>query len=66
MFPASVESNVEQYLKKNRSIPANRNAASAPSDASTASAAGIDRDLRHDHHRIHIPRNFFYPAARHP
>ncbi len=45
MLPASVESNVEQYLKKNWRHPCARNQSSAASDCATASAAGIVRDF---------------------
>jgi hypothetical protein len=45
MLPASVESNVEQYLKKNCRVPACLSAEMAASDCATASAAGIVRDL---------------------
>ena len=45
MLPASVESNVEQYLKKKRTQPAAWSAFSASSDWETASLAGIERVL---------------------
>ena len=45
MLPASVESKVEQYLKKNRTQPASCSAFRASSDWATASAAGIERVL---------------------
>ena len=45
ILPSSVESKVEQYLKKNRRAPARRSQDSAASDWSTASPAGIVRDL---------------------
>jgi hypothetical protein len=44
-LPASVESKVEQYLKKKRTQPAACNAFSASSDCETASVAGMDRVL---------------------
>ena len=46
MLPASVESKVEQYLKKNWRQPAASSHWSAASDCATASAAGMVRDLR--------------------
>src|SRR5947208_2905058 len=45
ILPASVESNVEQYLKKNWTVPESRSQVSAASDIATASADGIERDL---------------------
>ena len=46
MLPASVESKVEQYLKKYCRVPARLSAPNAASDCATASAAGIVRDFR--------------------
>ncbi len=45
ILPWSVESKVEQYLKKYCRAPAGRSQASAASDCSTASAAGMVRDF---------------------
>src|SRR5580765_2372099 len=45
MLPASVESKVEQYLKKYWRAPAARSRSSAARDIDTASAAGIVRDF---------------------
>src|SRR5262249_30084428 len=45
MLPASVESKVEQYLKKYWRAPAARSRASAARDIATASAAGMVRDF---------------------
>ena len=44
-LPWSVESNVEQYLKKSCCTPAASNAVPAATDWVTASAAGVVRDL---------------------
>jgi len=44
-LPSSVESNVEQYLKKKCSAPAFLSASAAASDWATASVAGLVRDL---------------------
>ena len=45
ILPASVESKVEQYLKKAWRTPQARSRSSASTDCATASAAGIARDL---------------------
>ncbi len=45
MLPASVESNVEQILNRNRSAPRDCSQASARNDWSTASRTGAVRDF---------------------